>query len=115
MVQTDLMRKMPFLKKRIPFSLYHERAYPAEQARKALGDVRPLSMVNIGNWRRHLPRIAGQLHQHGSISEDLIAYGYEPDTAWERNWKVLLRTSVKATGRNIIPREHCGAVGNSDI
>ncbi len=84
MVQTDLMSKMPFLKKRIPFSLYHERAYPAEQARKALGDVRPLSMVNIGNWRRHLPRIAGQLHQHGSISEDLIAYGYEPDTAWEK-------------------------------
>jgi len=83
MVQTDLMKQMPFLKKRIPFSLYHEKADPSLSAQRAMGKVRPLTAVNIGNWRRHLPRVAGQLQRHGSISEDLIAYGFEPDAAWE--------------------------------
>lgn len=83
-VQADLMRRMPFLKKKMAFSCYHEAARPAASGMKAMGGVRPLTTVNIGNWRRHLPRIAGQLQRHGSISKDLIDYGYEPDAAWEK-------------------------------
>jgi hypothetical protein len=51
---------------------------------KALGDVRPVRPTTVGNWRNHKPRLKGQIIMHGSISEDLITYGYEKDTAWEK-------------------------------
>jgi len=44
MVQADLMRKMPFLKKRLPFSCYHEIAHPAAQLGKLWG--------TCGHYRR---------------------------------------------------------------
>jgi len=82
-VQEELLKKIPFLVKRIPFSRYHELAHPSKRSLLALGEVRPISPSSIGNWRKHLPRVAGQLQIHGSITEDLIAYGYEKDVTWE--------------------------------
>ncbi|MCX6234878.1 MAG: sulfotransferase [Bacteroidetes bacterium] len=83
-VQEYLMKKMPFLVKRDLFSKYHELAHPSEQSEDALGGIRPISSSGIGNWREHLPRVAGQLQIHGSITNDLIDYGYEKDGTWEK-------------------------------
>ena len=46
------------------------------------GGLRKINAESIGNWRNHLPRLKGQICLHGSISEDLIKYGYEPNNAW---------------------------------
>ncbi|MDY6839566.1 MAG: sulfotransferase [Thermodesulfobacteriota bacterium] len=81
-VQGKLMERMPFLKKRAPFSRYHEIAQPSEDSLEALRGVRPISPVEIGKWRHHLPRVAGQLQLHGSISRDLIEHRYEKDDSW---------------------------------
>jgi hypothetical protein len=83
-VQDCLIKRMPFLKKKASFSRYHELTHPPADSLNALCGVRPASRSSIGNWRRHLPRVAGQLQRHGSISKDLIEYGYEKDDAWER-------------------------------
>ncbi|HSL80100.1 MAG TPA: hypothetical protein VK877_10615, partial [Pseudolabrys sp.] len=48
----------------------------------ALGGVRPIKGDRVGNWRNHLPRVAGQLLLHGSISRELIVFGYEKDHDW---------------------------------
>lgn len=83
-VQADLMARFPFLKKKANFSDYHVLAKPSERSLKALREVRPVSSSSIGNWRNHLPRIAGQIQLHGSINDDLIFYGYEKDSDWEK-------------------------------
>ena len=81
-IQTVLMQQMPFLVKRAPFSRYHELAHPSSDSKDALGGCRPVTSVSIGNWRKHLPRLVGQLQKHGSITQDLIDYGYELDDRW---------------------------------
>ena len=81
-IQAGLIRRMPFLKARAPFSRYHELAAPSQAARDALRGVRPVSSASVGSWRRHLPRVAGQIIMHGSVAQDLIRYGYEPDDHW---------------------------------
>lgn len=83
-IQRELMARMPFLVKRADFSDYHLRSTPSARSLDALGGVRAISSAGIGNWRRHLPRIAGQLRIHGSISDDLVEYGYEKDDSWQR-------------------------------
>lgn len=83
-VQAILMGYLPFLRKRIPFSRYHEVTCPAPDAVMALGGVRPITAGRRDKWRDHLPRIAGQIAQHGSIAEDLIEFGYEQDESWLR-------------------------------
>jgi len=83
-IQEYLIKRMPFLIKKASFTRYHEIAQPSEDSLLALGGVRPATTSRIGNWHNHLPRVAGQIHLHGSISEDLIAYGYEKDNAWEK-------------------------------
>lgn len=81
-VQEYLEQKIPFLTKLAPFSQYHEIAKPDRDSLAALKGMRPVSSTSIGNWRNHLPRIAGQLQNHGDISQDLIEYGYEKDDSW---------------------------------
>ena len=81
-IQAFLMQRMPFLKKRGPFSLYHELAKPSQDSLDAMLGMRPVTSASIGNWRKHLPRVAGQLQTHGAITQDLIKYGYETDDAW---------------------------------
>jgi hypothetical protein len=81
-VQGRLMEAMPFLEMEAPFSRYHEVARPSDASVDALRGVRPIAPTSVGKWRNHLPRVAGQLQLHGSISEDLIELGYERDYAW---------------------------------
>ena len=85
MVQNQLIARMPFLKTKLPFSRFHEVASPSEKSLRAMRGIRPVSPESVGAWRRHLPRIAGQLCEHGSISADLVEYGYERDDSWERS------------------------------
>ena len=81
-VQDMIMSRLPFLRKKAAFSQFHELALPSPGAIAALGGLRPISAVRAGNWRNHLQRVAGQIARHGSISRELIEFGYEPDDAW---------------------------------
>jgi hypothetical protein len=81
-VQEALVARMPFLKQRARFSDFHKLARPSAKSVAAMGSVRPIDSASIGNWRNHLARVAGQIAIHGSISEELIAFGYEPDQSW---------------------------------
>lgn len=77
-----ILRRMPFLESRRPFSEFPAVAAPSAKALEAMGPVRPFDAGSIGQWRKHLPRVAGQLAQHGPIADELIEFGYEPDSAW---------------------------------
>lgn len=81
-VQQQLQARLPFLDITAPFSRFHEVAAPAEDALKALGGIRPIVAPRLDQWRDHLPRIAGQMQQHGSLAADLIEFGYETDDRW---------------------------------
>ena len=81
-VQQRILKRLPFLKSKAPFSDYHLHAKPSKGSINALGGVRPIAPVGIGNYRNHLPRLAGQIQIHGSISDDLIEFGYEKDDNW---------------------------------
>jgi hypothetical protein len=83
-VQELLMRSMPWLVRRAPFHEFHGHARASARSSAALGGVRPVSRSSIGNWRSHKPRLAGQIRQHGSITADLVEFGYETDEMWER-------------------------------
>lgn len=83
-VQQEIMKRMPFLKKKANFSEYHLIAKPSGKSLRALNDLRPISSASVGNWREHLPRIAGQIQRHGSMTADLIKYGYEENDEWEK-------------------------------
>jgi len=83
-VQAQISAFLPFLKEKHAFSAYHRIAKPSSDSRLALGEVRPVSDKSIGNWRNHKARIVGQIIENGSISDDLIKYGYEPDKSWEK-------------------------------
>jgi hypothetical protein len=81
-VQAEIAWRLPFLRQTAAFTEFDRRADPSAKAVKALGGVRAISAGSIGNWRRHLPRLAGQLSQHGPVTAELIELGYEPDDAW---------------------------------
>jgi hypothetical protein len=81
-VQAEIARRLPFLRPAGRFSEFHRRAVPSANAVTALGGVRAISAGGIGKWRRHLPRLAGQLAQHGPVTAELIELGYEQDDAW---------------------------------
>jgi hypothetical protein len=74
--------QLPFLESLRPFSAFHAAASPSALALEALGPVRPFDAGGVGAWRRHLPRVAGQLAQYGPIADELIEFGYERDAAW---------------------------------
>ena len=81
-VQAVIARRLPFLRPTGAFTEFHRRADPSQKAVKALGGVRAISADSIGKWRHHLPRLVGQLSQHGPITAELIELGYEEDDAW---------------------------------
>ena len=81
-VQAEIARRLPFLRPTGAFTEFHRRADPSAKAVKALGGVRAISADSIGKWRHHLPRLAGQLSQHGPVTAELIELGYEQDDAW---------------------------------
>jgi hypothetical protein len=80
--QAEIARRLPFLQATDTFSRFHLRADPSAPARTALGGLRAIEPRRIGNWRAHLPRLAGQLARHGAITRELIELGYEKDDAW---------------------------------
>lgn len=81
-VQAELMARMPFLVPKAPFSAFEQSVDPSPRARAALGGLRPMDTGSIGAWRQHLPRVAGQIAQHGPLVDDLIDFGYERDGDW---------------------------------
>lgn len=86
-VQDRLSARMPFLEQLAPFSQYHNVASVSDSSQKALSGIRPIKPTSVGRWREHKERIAGQLKLHGSISEDLIRFGYETDDRWMNELK----------------------------
>jgi len=81
-IQNLIAKRIPFLRKKAPFSKYHEVVEVSDPSKKALGGVRPIRPTSVGRWRTDKKRIAGQLKLHGSISNDLIHFGYEKDDQW---------------------------------
>lgn len=81
-VQSRVARRLPFLAVRGPFSTFHARSHGADE--RALSGLRAPDTAAIGKWRRHKPRLAGQLQLHGPITDDLVALRYEPGARWER-------------------------------
>lgn len=83
-VQDELATRLSFLRKRAPFSRYHEVAKPSADATQALSGVRPILAARDPGWRAHLPRLVAQLEMHGPLTQDLIEFGYEKDAQWLR-------------------------------
>ncbi|MEM9302403.1 MAG: sulfotransferase [Pseudomonadota bacterium] len=81
-VQDELAEWLTFLPRRQRFSEFHRFSRPTRESRLAMHRVRPIDDASVGRWRQHLPRLAGQLAQHGPISKVLIELGYEEDDAW---------------------------------
>jgi len=81
-IQELLMKKIPFLQKKIQFSDYHKAASVSESSKEALKNVRPIKPTSVGRWKQHKARVAGQIQLHGPISADLIRFGYEDDEKW---------------------------------
>jgi hypothetical protein len=81
-VQRRLQEAMPLLVPTRAFGEFHHVAAPSPDSLAALGGLRPFDTASVGHWRRHLPRVAGQLLQHGSIADALVECGYERDAAW---------------------------------
>jgi hypothetical protein len=78
------MEAVPYLKRRKDFSEFYIGRSCSQQSKNALGNLRPVSSKSIGNWKNHLPRIKQQVRNHGSISDDLVFYGYEENFDWEK-------------------------------
>lgn len=81
-IQRLITERLPFLKKKAPFSRYHEVVEVSDLSDEALGGVRPIQPTSIGKWKKFKQRVAGQLQLHGPITNDLIQYGYEKDQGW---------------------------------
>lgn len=81
-VQRLLMKKIPFLKKKMDFSDFHLAASVSESSKEALKSVRPIKPTSVGKWKEHKARVVGQIQLHGDITEDLISFGYEEDAQW---------------------------------
>lgn len=82
-IQRRIHQRLPFLAKKASFSRYHEVAQPSAKSIEALKSVRPISPAGVGAFRKHLGRLADQIAKHGSVSGELIEFGYEPDRSWE--------------------------------
>ncbi len=81
-IQQELMKKMPFLVKKLDFSAFYKKASPSGESIKALKGLRPVNTKSVGGWRNNKQRVAAQLNIHGTISSELIGLGYEKDCKW---------------------------------
>ena len=80
--QNVLERALPLGERKHHFGDYHNHAEVSDDAEDALGGVRPISAESVGRWKRHRPRVAGQIELHGDITEDLLSLGYEQTEEW---------------------------------
>lgn len=83
-IQKMIINRIPYLEKIQDFSEFGSNSKVSDGSKEALGKVRKISSSSIGAWKNHLPRVKDQLKKHGAISQDLIDYGYESNTNWER-------------------------------
>ena len=81
-VQADIETRLPFLTRRRAFAEYPEGAAVPPLAEASLNGARPFDAARLDGWRRHLPRIKGQLEAHPDLTQSLIDFGYETDDAW---------------------------------
>lgn len=81
-VQRTIADRFPFLETTGAFSDFHTSGTVSGPSAKAMNGVRAIDPTNHSNWTQHLPRLAEQLRQHGSISRELIELGYEADDVW---------------------------------
>ncbi len=81
-VQTEIARRLPFLRATGSFTEFDRRSNPSVEADAALGGVRTIRPDSISNWRNHLPRLAGQLARYGPVTAELIELGYEGSDTW---------------------------------
>lgn len=82
-VQAELMTAMPFLRPTLNFSRFHQAVHrPIAEWGPAMHAIRPITEAGLDGWRRHLPRVKGQIQRHGDLTPDLIAGGYETDASW---------------------------------
>ena len=81
--QEYLEKRIPFLKRKVAFSRYHEVARPSKDSADAMRGMRPISSKSIGSWHNHKPRLKAQLELHGSIDEYLNNLGYETEPTWK--------------------------------
>ncbi|MCX4187623.1 sulfotransferase family protein [Methylophaga sp. OBS4] len=81
-VQLALQQQLPFLNAKAKFSEYHLQASPSGKSDAALGGVRPISPVSIGNWRNAKSYLKAQLEKYGDITDILINLGYEKNEQW---------------------------------
>jgi hypothetical protein len=103
-VQAEIARRLPFLLQTGAFTDFDRRAAPSAKAVNALGGVRAISADSIGKWRGHLPRLAGQLAQHGPVTAELIELGYEQDDAWLAALDGIEPDMTPSHVREIVPR-----------
>ena len=82
-VQREIKEILPFLEQKRKFTEFHKYTVSYND-NQALSGIRPLSTTSISNWKKHIPRIKGQIDLHGPISDDLIKYGYEKNNNWEK-------------------------------
>ena len=84
-VQQALCKAMPFLRIVQPFSGFHEVAeLEIAQWGAAMGSIRRVMGAETLSWRKHLPRLKGQMARHGDLSDELIRLGHETDKEWLR-------------------------------
>lgn len=83
-IQAAIKNEMPFLKQTSRFSQYHQTATISKKSKEALRSVRPIKPTRVGTWKKHKSRIAGQLKLHGTLTPDLIKFGYEDNDEWLR-------------------------------
>lgn len=81
-MQQTLCEQIPWLKQTALFADYQKHSNPSSQSLRAMRGARRVNTLSIGRWHQHLPRLAGQILQHGPITKELIEDGYEKDEAW---------------------------------
>jgi hypothetical protein len=80
--QQFIMRRLPYLEARALFSTFGQSVTVSDASSMALGRVREMKTDRIANWKKHKPRVVGQLQQFGPITDELIEFGYESDDRW---------------------------------
>jgi hypothetical protein len=80
-VQRQIAERLPFLPVTGSFSRFQapDELYSSQRPTSVRKSV---ESGRVGRWREHKARLAGQLRMHGSISQELISWGYEQDEVW---------------------------------
>ena len=105
-VQADLMKAIPFLKKRFDFSEFPKIASPTKGAVEALGGVRKISTSSIGRWENELPRLKAQIERYGKIDKVLSELGYENNSSWQKKLDTVHADNGRSYLEDLPPHKH---------